>query len=81
MSNTDNTTMLNGVNILSNMDKKSDDYNFKIFVDNNVLCGHILKYGNQFVEKKSCIAYSYGNKQQDFNVELMLSNGEHEILF
>lgn len=79
MSSTD--TMMNGVNILSNIDTKCDEYNFKIFVDNGVLCNHILKYGNQFVEKKSCIAYSYGNKQQDFNVELMLSNGEHEIIF
>ena len=69
------------VNIIQNKYNESKKYDYTIVMDNNVLCSHILKYGNTLKEKKHCIGYSYGNKQDNFNIELMLPHGKHDIDF
>lgn len=71
----------NNVNVLLNQEKESNKFKFKIVMDNNVLCCHILKYSMEFIKKTHCLGYSYGSKQQDFNIELMLPNGKHEITY
>jgi hypothetical protein len=77
----DQNEMKNIVNIVKNQNSEIKKYNFTILMDNNVLCSHILKYGNTLKDKDHCIGYSYGNKQDNFNIELMLPYGKHFIHF
>ena len=46
------------VNILQNKYKESKQYRFTITMDNNVLCSHILKYGNT-LKKKNTLSWLF----------------------
>ena len=69
------------INIIHNKNHQLKQYKYTITMDNNVLCSHILKYGNTLKTKQHCFGYTYGNKQDNFNIELMLPYGKHDISF